>query len=82
MKLYYEGEDEGKFVIRDVEKEEDAIYRLYTNYFEKDKDKYVFRGGDNQLYDFLSKEINRLKNIGEVYYSDKFKEKKYIMHQT
>ncbi|CEJ74124.1 DEAD/DEAH box helicase [[Clostridium] sordellii] len=76
VKLYYEGEDEGKFVIRDVEKEEDAIYRLYTNYFEKDKDKYVFRGGDNQLYDFLSKEINRLKNIGEVYYSDKFKEKK------
>ncbi|CEQ03983.1 DEAD/DEAH box helicase [[Clostridium] sordellii] len=76
VKLYYEGEAEGKFVIRDVEKEEDAIYRLHTNYFEKDKDKYVFRGGDNQLYDFLSKEINRLKNIGEVYYSDKFKEKK------
>lgn len=76
VKMYYEGEDEGKFVIRDVEKEEAAIYRLYTNYFEKDKDKYVFRGADAQLYDFLSKEINRLKNIGEVYYSDKFKEKK------
>lgn len=76
VKMYYEGEDEGKFVIRDVEKEEAAIYRLYTNYFEKDKYKYVFRGADAQLYDFLSKEINRLKNIGEVYYSDKFKEKK------
>lgn len=76
VKMYYEGEEEGKFVIRDIEKEEEAIYRLYTYYFEKDKDKYIFRGADSQLYDFLTKEINRLKNIGEVYYSDKFKEKK------
>jgi SNF2 family DNA or RNA helicase/predicted nucleic acid-binding Zn finger protein len=76
VKMYYEGQEDGKFVIRDVEKEEEAIYRLYTYYFEKDKNKYVFRGVDSQLYDFLTKEINRLKNIGEVYYSDKFKEKK------
>ena len=76
IKLYYEGEDEGKFLIRDIEKEEEAIYRLYTYYFEKYNDKYIFRGNDIQLYDFLSKEINRLKNIGEVYYSDKLKEKK------
>ena len=76
IKMHYEGEEEGKFIIRNIEKEEEAIYRLYTNYFEKEKDKYIFRGTDSQLYDFLTKEINRLKNIGEVYYSDKFKEKK------
>lgn len=76
IKMHYEGEEDGKFVIRDIEKEEESIYRLYTYYFERDKDKYVFRGDDSQLYDFLTKEINRLKNIGEVYYSDKFKEKK------
>lgn len=76
LKFYYEGEDEGKFVIREVEKEEEAIYRLYSYYFEKDKDKYVFKGNDIQLYDFLIKEIDRLKNVGEVYYSDKLKEKK------
>ena len=69
-------EDNKKFIIRDLEKEKEAIYRLYTNYFEKDKDKYIFRGDDNQLYDFLNIEINRLKNIGEVYYSDKLKERK------
>lgn len=74
--FYYEGEDEGKFVIRDIPKEEEAIYRLYTYYFEKDNNKYIFRGNDDQLYDFLSTEINRLKNIGEVYYSDKLKAKK------
>ena len=76
IKFEYDGEDEGKFIIRNIEKEEEAIYRLYTYHFKKYKNKYVFKGNDEQLYDFLSKEINRLKNIGEVYYSDKFKEKK------
>ena len=76
VKFEYEGESEGKFVIRDVVKEQEAIYRLYSNYFENYKNKYVFKGNDAQLYDFLSKEINRLKNIGEVYYSEKLKERK------
>lgn len=76
LKFDYKGEDEGKFIIKDIEKEEQARYRLYTYCFERDKDKYVFRGNDYELYDFLSKEINRLKNIGEVYYSDRLKEKK------
>lgn len=72
----YEGEKEGKFIIRDKNREEEAIYRLYTNLFDKENDKYIFRGNDDQLYNFLSKDINRLKNIGEVYYSDKLKEKR------
>ena len=76
VKFEYEGENEGKIVIKDIDKEKDAIYRLYTYYFEEEKGKYVFKGNDYQLYDFLSTEINRLKNIGEVYYSDKLKEKK------
>lgn len=72
----YNEDNKKQFVIRDLEKENEAIYRLNSNYFEKDKDKYVFKGNDNQLYDFLNSEINRLKNIGEVYYSDKLKERK------
>ena len=72
----YNEDNKKQFVIRDLEKENEAVYRLYSNYFEKDKDKYVFKGNDNQLYDFLNSEINRLKNIGEVYYSDKLKERK------
>ena len=68
--------EKNKFIIRNMSKEEEAIYRLYSNFFEQENDKYVFRGNDEQLYDFLSKEINRLKNIGEVYYSDKLKEKR------
>ncbi|MCC3868587.1 DEAD/DEAH box helicase [Terrisporobacter mayombei] len=69
-------EDNNKFIIKDFEKEKEGIYRLYSNFFEKDKDKYVFKGNDNQLYDFLNRDINSLKNIGEVYYSDKLKERK------
>ncbi|MEW9079382.1 DEAD/DEAH box helicase [Terrisporobacter glycolicus] len=69
-------EDNNKFIIRDFEKEKEGVYRLYSNFFEKDKDKYIFKGNDNQLYDFLNRDINSLKNIGEVYYSDKLKERK------
>lgn len=76
IKFNYEGENEGKFIVKNEQKEEEAIYRLYTYYFEKDNNKYVFTGNDEQLYDFLTVEINRLKNIGEVYYSDKLKAKK------
>lgn len=76
LKFVYEGENEGKFIIKDIIREQEAIYRLYTNYFEPYKHKYIFKGNDAQLYDFLSIEINRLKNIGEVYYSEKLKEKK------
>lgn len=74
IKFDYDSDD-NKFIVRDKQKEEEAIYRLYTNFFEKADDIYVFRGNDDKLYDFLSKDINRLKNIGEVYYSDKLKEK-------
>lgn len=76
IKFDYEGENEGKFIVKNEQKEEEAIYRLYTYYFEKDNNKYIFTGNDEQLYDFLTVEINRLKNIGEVYYSDKLKSKK------
>lgn len=69
-------EDNNKFIIRDFEKEKEGVYRLYSNFFEKDKDKYIFKGNDNQLYDFLNRDINSLKNIGEVFYSDKLKERK------
>ena len=75
-KINFDYYEKNKFIIKDIEKENEAIYRLYTNFFEESNDKFVFRGNDEQLYDFLSKEINRLKNIGEVYYSDKLKEKK------
>ncbi len=78
----YEGEDECKFIIKDIQKEEEAIYRLYTYYFEKEKSKYIFKGNDSQLYDFLSFEINRLKNIGEIYYSDKLKSKRIYTHSS
>lgn len=69
-------EDNNKFIIRDFEKENEGVYRLYSNFFEKENDKYIFKGNDNQLYDFLNRDINSLKNIGEVYYSDKLKERK------
>ena len=75
-KINFDYYEKNKFIIKDIEKENEAIYRLYTNFFEESNDKFVFRGNDEQLYDFLSKEINRLKNIGEVYYSDKLKERK------
>lgn len=75
-RLHFDYYEKNKFIIKNKQKENSAIYALYRNFFELRKDKYVFKGNDEQLYDFLSKEINKLKEIGEVYYSDKLKEKK------
>lgn len=72
----YIGISEDKFIIRNTFMEEEATYSLYANNFNKIGDMFIFYGNDSMLYEFLVVEINRLKNIGEVYYSDKLKEKK------
>ena len=39
---------------------------------------YVFNGSDEELFNFLDIEIMNLKSLGEVYYSDKFKNRNII----
>ena len=69
----YKGE---KYLIRDLKKENDVINSLSNFKFYIDKDKFKFTGDDEELYNFLFKGIESLSSIGEVYYSDRFKEQK------
>lgn len=69
----YNGE---KYLIRDLQKENDVISSLSNFKFYIDKDKFTFTGGDEELYNFLFKGIETFSSIGEVYYSDRFKEQR------
>ncbi len=67
-----------KYVVRNLEKEKIYKDKLKSLNFKKDKDLYVFKGDDSDLFNFLDIEIMQLKDLGDVYYSDKFKQRKII----
>lgn len=69
----YAGE---KYLIRNVIKEEDIRTFLENNKFYINKDKFQFTGSEEELFDFLGNGIESFKDLGEVYYSDRFKENK------
>lgn len=65
-----------KLILRDLKKENEIINMLENFKFLKHKDRFLFRGREEELYDFLNSDIQSFSKIGEVYYSDKFKEQK------
>lgn len=76
LKFIYGNEKENKdyYIIRDVNKENNIKEVLDNLKFEEETDnKFVFVGSELDLYILLSDKIRELKEIGEVYYSDKFK---------
>ncbi|NFD45872.1 DEAD/DEAH box helicase [Clostridium botulinum] len=62
-----------KVIIRDLEKEERIVKELGKFRFIKGKNRFLFIGDENDLYNFLSKGLKRLRNIGEVILSDSLK---------
>ena len=77
-----EGYKGNKYIVRNIRKENEVINELSKFKFYIDKDKFVFTGNDEELYSFLYKNIEDFKNIGEVYYSDRFKEQKVYKSQS
>lgn len=75
----YKGE---KYLIRDLKKENAVINNLSNFKFYIDKDKFTFTGDDEELYNFLFKGIESFSSIGEVYYSDRFKEQKVYKSES
>ena len=66
-------EFEEKIIYRDKKKEEQIIKAVYNLGFEDiDKDFY-FIYGDDYIFNFFKNDIERLQNLGEVYYSENFK---------
>ncbi|MPQ44415.1 DEAD/DEAH box helicase [Clostridium tarantellae] len=73
---YIEGYKGEKYIIRDLEKEKNLEKSLEKLKFFRINDKFIFKGDDNELFTFLKEGIYKLGNLGEIYYSDRFKEQK------
>lgn len=71
-----------QYIIRDLKKENEVEKALNHLLFYRDKDKFYFEGSEEELYDFLLSDLNSLKEIGEVYYSDRFKERRVYGHAS
>jgi SNF2 family DNA or RNA helicase len=64
-------QDKG-ILIRDISKEENSELVLKSFGFERDEDLYVMRE-EKDIVGFITEGINKLQDLGEVYYSDTFK---------
>ncbi|SFA91932.1 DEAD/DEAH box helicase [Clostridium frigidicarnis] len=73
---YIKGTSKGKYLIRNLIKENEVENRLNEFKFYKYKEKFKFIGNDEDLYLFLNENLNKLTEIGQVYYSDRFKDQK------
>ncbi|MEG1311352.1 MAG: DEAD/DEAH box helicase [Romboutsia sp.] len=76
LKFVYNDEAGQKFILPDKYKEKEIATILIGFGFVKESNTFVFKESDLHLFNFLSEEIHNLKDIGEVYYSNKFKSKK------
>lgn len=76
LKYYSDNNKEDKIIIRDSKREKEIIDVIGELNFSYDKDKFVFNGNDDELYLFLKENYKKLERLGEVYYSDRFKERK------
>lgn len=76
LKLYSNTDKTEKIIIRNSKKENKILDTLKELNFSYDKDKFIFNGNDDELYLFLKEKYRQLEELGEVYYSDKFKERK------
>ena len=78
LKILYgdEEKDKEKIIIRDAKKEKEFKNVLEELHFEKDGDKYIFNGNEEEEYYFLTDGCKKLQEYGEVFYSEKLKNRK------
>ena len=62
-----------KIIYRDLKKERDVIGKLRGLGFEEVINKFHLIYGDDYIFNFFKNKLYKLQEIGEVYYSEKFK---------
>jgi len=62
-----------KIIYRDSKKEAQVIGILKTLGFSEIKNKFYFLKGEDYIFNFFKSDLGKLQEIGEVYYSEKFK---------
>ncbi|WP_300385924.1 DEAD/DEAH box helicase [Clostridium sp.] len=71
-----------KIIYRDLLKEDKVLDLLRSLGFDSSKDKFYFLVGDDYIFKFFKDDINKLQDIGEVYYSENFKIIKNISNKN
>ncbi len=74
--IYTEDDSKDYYIIRDTKKEnliKTTIENL--NFEEATNNNYIFKGNEQELFIFLCDEVKNLKELGQVFYSDKLKYK-------
>lgn len=75
-KLYKKDNKSDELIIRDIKTETKVKRALADAKFYENRNIFIFQGTEEDLFEFIDKKINKLKEIGEVFYSNKFKEPK------
>lgn len=66
-------EYKNKIIYRDLNKEREVLSTLRALGFEASGDKFYLLLGDDYIFNFFKNDINKLQEIGEVFYSENFK---------
>lgn len=70
------GPNRDNIIIRDLKKEDLIEQSLKKLKFFRDKGRFLFNGTDDELYNFLSSKLDELRSLCEIFYSDRFKDRK------
>lgn len=76
LKYFSNVTDKNKIIIRDSNKEEKILESLTNLNFYYENNIFTFNAGEYELYLFLMDKYKQLELLGDVYYSDRFKERK------
>ena len=76
LKYFSNVTDKNKIIIRDSNKEEQILETLTNLNFSYENNIFIFNAQEYDLYLFLMDKYKELELLGDVYYSDRFKERR------
>ena len=80
LKFYNQSEMKEKIVIRDNNKEQEILDMLDQLKFEYSNNEFIFKGNEEAFYNFIKEDYKKLEAFGDIYYSDRLKEKKVYIN--
>ena len=75
-------EYKNKIIYRDLNKEAEILSLLRALGFDASGDKFYLLFGDDYIFNFFKNEIDKLQQIGEVFYSENFKIIKQVNNKS
>lgn len=70
------GPKNNEYVIRSLNEEGEIEKELNDISFYRNKNQFVFNGDDEKLFELLSNDLVKLKEKADIFYSDRFKERR------